>query len=265
MAKLVWDKRGERTFELGLDRGVLYLENGTGVVWNGLTGISETFADTINVPIFIEGVRQVEFPLRGEFAATLSAYTYPDAFLAYDGIAQLDVGLFADNQPSKTFGLSYRTRAGNDVSGSDYGYKIHLLYGLTATPNDMEYTTLGDDVSPVEFSWNITSQPQLDPGYFPTAHAIFDSRYMDAQLLGELEDILYGTAVLTPTLPSLTDLIAFIEGFGTILISDNGDGTWTATAPDVGGYITMISATEFQITGATTVAIDANTYTISTT
>lgn len=265
MAKLVWDKRGERTFELGVDRGVLYLEDGTGVVWNGLTSVQENFADTINVPIFIEGVRQVEFPIRGDFAATLKAYTYPDAFLAYDGIAQLDVGLFTDNQPSKTFGLSYRTRAGNDVSGVDFGYKIHILYGLTATPIDSSYETLGDDISPVEFSWEITSQPQSPPGFFPTAHAIFDSRYMDAQLLGELEDVLYGTDILTPTLPSLADIITFIEGFGTILITDNGDGTWTATAPDVGGYITMLDATTFQITGATTVAIDANTYTISTT
>lgn len=43
MPGLVWDRVGDRTYESGLDRGVLYLPDGSAVPWNGLTSIVENF------------------------------------------------------------------------------------------------------------------------------------------------------------------------------------------------------------------------------
>lgn len=193
MAPLVWDKAGQRLYEAGLDRGVLYKEDSSGVAWNGLTGIDENLDDIAAEPRFFDGVKYIDEPAVGDYSATLSAFTYPDEFLEYEGTVSLGDGLFVGDQRPKRFGLSYRTLVGNDIEGTEYGYKIHILYNVTAVPAPATFETIGENTAPTNFSWQIDAVPELVPGFRPTAHFILDSRFLPADILETIEDILYGS------------------------------------------------------------------------
>jgi hypothetical protein len=257
MPKLTWDQVGERRFETGLDRGVLYLDDGTGVPWNGLTSVV-TSADNIKVtPYYVDGVRYYNDRSAGEFSATIKAFTYPDEFMQFDGILSPALGMYLDDQDvDSRFGLSYRTRIGNDVKGSDFAYKIHILYNLSAVPTDKTYTSQGKDVDPSEFSWDVTGIPEPFSGYRPTVHAIVDSRTMTSSGLALIEDKLYGSSTTSATLPSLQSLFGLV-----FAVLDNGDGTWTATGDDT--VIQYIDSTTFQINWPTAQMIDTDSYTIA--
>lgn len=193
MAKLVWDKVGQRLYEAGLDRGVLYKEDSSGVAWNGLTSIDENLDNITSDPKYFDGVKYLDEPAVGDYSATLTAFTYPDEFLEYEGVESLGDGLFVGDQRPKQFGLTYRTRVGNDIEGTDHGYKIHILYNLTAVPSPSAFETIGDVVTPRDFSWELNAVPELVPGFRPTAHFILDSRFLPGDILEVIEDILYGT------------------------------------------------------------------------
>jgi hypothetical protein len=213
MTKLLWDKVGERLYEAGVDRGVLYLSDNSGIPWNGLTGIEEDVGDDTSDPAYFDGVKYSDIPSTGDYSATLSAFTYPDEFLVYEGIVSLGNGLFVDGQTSKTFGLSYRTLVGSDLDGTAHGYKIHLVYTLTAYPDSLSHETLNDSPNPLAFSWKITGIPQNAPKYRPTAHVIFDSRFLNAALLAVIEDTLYGNATINASLPSVSALMDIVSLF----------------------------------------------------
>lgn len=221
MTRLLWDQAGERLYEAGLDRGVLYLSSGIGVAWNGLASVEEDMSGDTSSPAYFDGVKYLDIPQTGDFEATLSALTYPDEFLDYEGITSLGNGLYVDNQDTKLFGLSYRTLVGNDIEGVDHGYKIHILYNLTAVPNPSSFETLNDSPNPLLFSWKLAGIPQDAPNYRPTAHVIFDSRYLNAAMFEALEAILYGDVDDDPTLPSISELLDFVTLFGPKLINPN--------------------------------------------
>lgn len=263
MTKLVWDDTGKRTYEAGLDHGVLYLANGSGVAWNGLVSITEDLGSVDAEAVYFDGRKHIDAKSYGEFSATLNAFTYPDEFLEYSGFAQLENGLFAANQGAKEFGLSYRVLLGNDINGIDAGYKIHLLYNLIATPAMTSYISTSNTNDPNVFSWAITSIPEKVPGYRATAHAVIDSRYLETSLLEEVENTIYGTSTLSPNLPSLTEFVELLTSDFLIRIVDHGDGTWSAIGP--GANVSMTSATEFQVVGVDGSYSDADTYTISST
>lgn len=226
MARLVWDGTGDRLWESGVRHCVMYpiTANGTypmGYAWNGITGITEgtnggdpnkIYADDIVYAV----VRSVE-----EFTATITAYTYPLEFAKCDGSAIAGGGaLILGQQPRKMFGLCYRTVVGNDIVGEDYGYKLHMIYGCTASPSDRDYKTQNDSPELIEFSWEIDTLP-VDPGitgknFKPVSRVIVDSVTMGALSGGagrlqSLEDALYGTNETEPHLP-LPDEIATILG-----------------------------------------------------
>lgn len=261
MAQLVWDNVGDRLYETGLDRGVLYLENGNGVAWNGLTSVSEDVGGNTTTELYYDGVKYLDLSTISDFSGTLKAYTYPDEFLQFEGILEVANGMYADSQIRKPFGLSYRTLIGNDVEGTAFGYKLHILYDLTAIPQSTIFQSLSDAVEPIEFTWAISGRPQPIVGFRPTAHIIVDSRYTPSGVLANIEAILYGTVSTIPNLPTTTELVALFTTSQTIIITDNGNGTWNATGPDA--LITMLDANYFQITEANATFIDANTYTIS--
>jgi hypothetical protein len=261
MTTLVWDDIGTHVYEAGVDRGVLYLTNGIGVAWNGLTSITEKMSND-DEPIYFDGVKYANHIALGEFSASLKAYTYPDEFLEFEGILYSNNGLYIGNQPSKRFGLSYRTKIGNDTEGIDAGYKLHVLYNLTAIPSDRDYTTLSAAPEAIEFQWDISAIPEDVPGFRPTAHLILDSRLMSPALLSDIEDTLYGDGITDATLPPISTLVSFIGQWVIMRITDNLDGTWTADDGD-GGFITMLSGTEFQIVQANAVYLNATTYNIS--
>lgn len=193
MTSLVWDKVGERRYEAGLDRGVLYKSDSSGVAWNGLVSVDEALDDITAEPRMFDGVKYLDEPVVGDFAATLTAFTYPDEFMEYEGIESMGDGLYVGDQQPKRFGLTYRTLVGNDVEGTDHGYQVHIIYNLTAVPSTLTYSTLSETVSPNNFSWSLTAVPEPVPGFRPTAHFILDSRFLPGDILAVIEDILYGS------------------------------------------------------------------------
>lgn len=261
MAKLTWAQVGSRYFETGVDRGVLYLDDRSGVAWNGLTDVTENLSGDSLESLYFDGEKIGELPQEGSFSGKLTAITYPDEFLEFDGNIFLDNGLLVGNQASKRFHLSYRTLIGNDVDGPEHAYKIHILYNLTAVPSGVEYETIDDSVEPLDFEWDLDAIPEQVPGYRPTAHAIIDSRHLTPEVLADVESILYGTELEDPYLPTLAELTTHIAEWGLIIIEDNGDGSWTAHGPDE--YFTMLDATTFQITDVNGIYLDSETYEVS--
>lgn len=211
MTALVWDAAGERIFQTGVDRGVLYLHNGPAVAWNGLISVDESSL-TERKSFYIDGVKYLENLTPGEFQGKLKAFTYPDEFESVIGVISPALGLSYHEQPFKSFDLSYRTKIGNDIDGVDFGYKIHLFYNLVAVPDDKSFGTLGDsDVSPFEFSWTLTGTPPNISGMKPTVHLSVDSTKTPPEILSLLENTIYGNGSGEPSLPSISE-IAFMFG-----------------------------------------------------
>lgn len=260
MTTLVWDEAGSRFYESGVDRGVLYLQEGNGVPWNGLLAVNEDPPATDASPVYFDGVKYADVLALGEFSGSLKAFTYPDEFLEFEGILEVGNGLFVTNQHPRRFSLSYRTKIGNDLD-IDKGYKIHILYNLLAVPSQKSYETQTEDINVIEFEWTITSIPDRVVGFEPTSHLILDTRLMGPLLLKDIEDSLYGNEFNDAKLPPISTLTAFIGEWVIIRITDNNDGTWTATGPD--NLITMLDATTFQIIQANAEYLDEDTYRIS--
>jgi hypothetical protein len=207
MTKLVWDAAGERFFETGVDRGVLYLSN-FGYAWNGLISVSEESSGGEPQPYYVDGYKYVNVAASEEFAATIEAFSAPREFGVCDGTVEIYNGLSVTQQRRQPFGLSYRTRIGNDLDGSDHGYKIHLVYNALAAPSARNNQTIKDSPEPTTLSWSITTTPVKITAMKPTSHFVIDSRRSNPADLAALEDILYGTASTNPTFPSASELIA---------------------------------------------------------
>jgi hypothetical protein len=208
MTRLIWDAAGTHRFEQGVDRGVLYLPNGTVVPWNGLTGVDEDTSDTIIEEYYLDGVKYLVRRDAGDFSGTLKAITYPDEFLPFDGNGEFNPGIFAADQPVMgTFGLSYRTKMGND-SNVEASYKIHVLYNQTAKISGKSFSTASKAVTPAEFAWSITGVPMAVVGYRPTCHVVIDSSRLRAGVLTVLENALYGSSSTAAYLPDPATLVA---------------------------------------------------------
>ena len=196
MAKIVWDKTGERLYETGVKNGVLYVQEGgaypKGVAWNGLTAVTESPSGAEATPLYADDIKYLNLISTEEFGATIEAYTYPDEFAACDGSAALVDGVMIGQQARKTFGLCYRTTIGNDTNGNDYGYKLHIIYGALAAPSEKAYATINDSPEAITFSWEVTTTPVNVTGAKPTASITIDSTKADPTKLAALEDILYG-------------------------------------------------------------------------
>lgn len=196
MAKIEWDKTGERLYETGVKNGVLYIQEGgayqKGVAWNGLTAVTESPSGAEATPLYADDIKYLNLLSAEEFGATIEAYTYPDEFAACDGSAALVDGVMIGQQTRKTFGLCYRTTIGNDTDGNDHGYKLHIIYGALAAPSEKAYATINDSPEAITFSWEITTTPVNVTGAKPTASITIDSTKADPTKLAALEDILYG-------------------------------------------------------------------------
>lgn len=265
MARLMWDKVGKRVYEIGLDRGVLYLPDGSAVPWNGLTAVIEKF-DKATSPVYYEGMKISDLVVLGDFSASMKAVTYPDEFSEVEGMAPLRNGMFLNDQPPQVFGLCYRTKVGNDLEGEEAGYKIHILYNVTAIPKDKTYATISAQPSLVEFEWDIVAVPEEVPGFRPTAHLVIDSRDFDPWLMEEIEEMLYGGEAAEASLIPMPDLVAYIKNWYRIKIIDNGDGSWTALSSRPESIqFDAIDEEIFTILGANVVYLDDETFVISDT
>ena len=196
MARLEWDKIGERFYETGVKNTVLYVqENGTypkGVAWNGVTSISESPSGAEATPLYADDIKYLNLMSNEEFGASIEAYTYPDEFAVCDGSAELVPGVNLGQQSRKSFGLCYRTTVGNDTDGNEKGYKLHIIYGCLASPSEKAYSTINDSPEAITFSWEITTTPVDVEGFKPTATIVIDSTKVDAEKLTALEAVLYG-------------------------------------------------------------------------
>lgn len=218
MAEITWDQVGERVFETGVDHGVLYVPDvtgayATGVAWNGLTTVTESPSGAEASKQYADNIVYLNLVSAEEFGATIEAFTYPPEFGQFDGSAEPEPGVFLGQQARKSFGLSYRTLMGNDLQGTDYGYKLHLIYGAQAAPSEKAYATVNDSPEAITFSWEVTTSPVAvgtigGVAYKPTASLTVDSTKVDPAALATLEGMLYGTALVEPELPLPADVIA---------------------------------------------------------
>ena len=214
--KIVWDKTGERFYETGVDRGVLYVQDDQGnypkgVAWNGLISVTESPTGAEPTPLYADNIKYLNLTSVEEFEATIEAYTYPEEFEECDGSAELAPGITIGQQPRKAFGLCYRTKLGNDLEGDDYGYKLHLIYGAKAAPSEKGYETINDSPDAITFSWDITTTPVPVTGFKPTSILVIDSTKVDHDTLVELEEILYGSEEEDARLPLPDEVLAIIN------------------------------------------------------
>lgn len=214
MTKLNWDVQGERYYETGVSKGVLYpFKEGKyskGVAWNGLTAVNESPSGAEPTPLYADNIKYLNLLSNEEFAATVEAYTYPDEFAECDGSAELATGVSVGQQKRIPFGMSYVTKIGNDTDGQDYGYKIHLIYGALAKPSQKNYATINDNPEAITFSWELSTTPVAVPNLKPTACITIDSTKVGSDKLKKIEDKLYGTESEEATLPTPTELAALI-------------------------------------------------------
>ena len=261
MTVLAWDQIGERRYETGVDRGVLYVPDGDAVPWNGLVSVNESPEGGTLSSYFFDGKKYLDVYSGQDYKAVLEAFTYPDEFAQFDGLATVESGMFATYQPRSTFGLSYRTRVGLDTD-PNAGYKIHLIYNATAVPAAKNYSTIDDSADVLNMQWDIYAVPMEVPGFKPTAHIVIDSTQIDDPfLLQIIEEMLYGYEDGEAYLPTPYELASLIGSWSGIVITDNGDGTWTAVGDD--RLVDLITSEEFVIIYANAVYPDPDYFTIS--
>ena len=210
MTAIEWDQVGERRFETGVDRGVLFVADGSAVPWNGLTEVTENRTREVK-SYYLDGVKFLDHHVPGSFSGKIKAFTYPDELEELMGNVEFVPGVTAHDQRAGLFNLSYRTKVGNDLEGTDHGYKIHILYNLMASASDVAFKSIGADVSPQEFEWSLTGTPATMFGIRPTAHISIDSRKVDPEFLVTVEEFLYGTESTDPALPGPVDLLGMAE------------------------------------------------------
>lgn len=219
MAKLVWDQTGERLYETGTRKGVLYVWDktaqtpgyGTGVAWNGLTAVTESPDGAEETALYADDDKYLSLRSKEEFGGTIEAYTYPDEFEACDGSAEIATGVVIGQQSRAMFGFCYRTVLGNDTENEDYGYKLHIIYGATASPSEKSYQTINDSPEAITFSWEFSTVPvEVGEGYNKTACVTIDSTKADAAKLAALEAILYGSEEAEPRLPLPAEIITLM-------------------------------------------------------
>lgn len=246
MTSLQWDKPGERTYETGVSKGVLYLQNSgvydQGVAWNGLTTLTESPSGAESNKQYADNMVYLNLLSVEQFGGTIEAFTYPDEWAECDGSAEPTAGVLVGQQPRRTFGLSYQTKIGNDMD-PEAGFKIHLVYGALAAPSEKAYASVNDSPEAMGLSWDISTTP-VDVGvisgtqYKPTASLTVDSTKVDATALGTLTDMLYGTSGTDPRLPLPAEVVAIFSGTVTQVtpVAPTYDsGTHTITIPSVTG------------------------------
>ena len=218
MPRLTWDDLGKRFYETGVKQGVLYPQVGgaypKGVAWNGLTAVTESPSGAEPTPLYADDIKYLELTSNEEFGCTIEAYTYPDEFKACNGEATLAEGVTIGQQTRVPFGFCYKTVLGNDEKKNDYGYKLHLVYGATASVSEKAFQTINDSPEAITFSWEVTTTPVAVKGFKPTAILTIDSTTIAADKLTALEDILYGKDETEARLPLPDEIAELVKAAG---------------------------------------------------
>ncbi len=255
MTRILWDAIGSRHFSAGVDRGVLYLQNGSGVPWNGLVNVNEAPSGADVVDNYYDGQKFFSRRQPEEYAATIEAFTHPVEFDEFDGR-----GRYVTDQRRKTFGFSYRTLLGNDIEGTSFGYLIHIVYDAIASPSARSHKTVSSSADLNLFSWGITTSHR-ELGGRSGSHLIIDSTIAYPWVIQAIEDLLYGSASTAPRLPDPQEILDLFEEGAILKIIDHGDGTWTAIGPD--DVVYMTDPDTFEINWPSVVYLDEDTYQVS--
>lgn len=258
MAVLTWDQTGQKIYETGVDHGVLYIPDNSGAypngyAWNGLTTVTESPEGAEPNAQYADNIKYLNLLSAEEVNGTIEAFTYPDQFGQCDGTAEPQAGVRLGQQTRKSFGLSYRSKVGNDVAGTDYGYKLHLIYGALAAPSEKAYATVNDSPEAISFSWEFTTTPVSVTGYKPTALLTIDSTKATPANLATLEQALYGTAGTNPRLPLPDEVLAMFAGSvtsATPTAPTYTPATHTITIPTVTGVTYKRADTGATVTGS---------------
>jgi hypothetical protein len=218
MAAITWDEVGKRFYETGVDHGVLYIPDETGVyneavAWNGLTAVTESPGGAESSPQYADNIKYLNLISLEEFTFTIEAFTYPEEFGLCDGSVAPAEGVLLMQQNRRTFGFSYRTVVGNDLEGNDLGYKLHLVYGCLASPSEKAYATINDSPEAITFSWEVNTTPVPVTGYKPVSLIVIDSTVADPTQLASLEEMLYGggSGSTTPKLPTPDEVVTLFK------------------------------------------------------
>lgn len=215
MSKLVWDKTGERFYETGTDRGVVYPQvSGAypkGAPWNGLIGVTLSPSGAEATPLYANDHKYLNLMSVEELGFSIEAYTYPEEFGACIGEAELVPGATVGQQDHSPFGFCFRNKIGNDTEGTTHGYKLHLIYGAMAAPSEDANTSINDSPEAKTMSWECSTTPVEVEGFKPTASITIDSTKVDADKLAALEAVLYGSESEEARLP-LPDEVATLLG-----------------------------------------------------
>lgn len=261
MAVLTWDQSGERLYETGVEKGVLYIPNAgvydNGYAWNGLTAVTESPSGAEPTALYADNIKYLNILSAEDFGGTIEAYTYPKEFAQCDGTSIQNVGVYVGQQTRKSFGLSYRTKLGNDVSYGDFGYKLHLVYAALAAPSEKAYATVNDTPEAITFSWEFSTTAVAVTGLKPTSVLTIDSTKLTPANLLSLENALYGTAGTNPRLPLPDEVIGMFAGAQTLVTPTAPtfvSTTGVITIPVVTGVTYRRTDTNAIVTGTTTIA-----------
>lgn len=210
MPQLVWNQAGDREFETGVDQGVLYLPNEPGVPWTGLVSIAKSVSGADVDPHYADSVKFLNLSVVGEFTATIEAYGHPDEFSVCDGTIELG-GLSLYQQARKPFGMSYRTKVGNDIDGTEHDHKIHLIYNALVNSSKKVYSSVSNDPEAMTFTWDVTTTPMSIVGFLPSSSFTFNLAELLPETRKELEDALYGTDELDSYLPMPDEVLNIVR------------------------------------------------------
>jgi hypothetical protein len=264
MTALSWDDVGQKAYENGVDHGVLYIPDDSGayvdgVAWNGLTTVTEAPTGAAPNPQYADNIKYLNLFSAEELGATIDAFTYPDEFQQFDGLSVPIAGLAIGQQNRKTFGLCYRSKIGNDLDGDDFGFKLHLMYGCTASPSQKAYTSVNDKPEGMAFSWAITTVPVSVSGLKPTSLVTLDSTKVDSDTLTDLMTMLYGTTGVDPSLPLPDAIVTMFSGTVTSVVPlfpTYVEGTHTITIVATTGVNYYIEGV-LKAAGAHVIAVDS--------
>lgn len=262
MTRLDWNPIGSKIFETGVDRGVLYVPGQNGVVWNGLVSVIETPSGGETRSFYYDGKKFLTVASSEEMAGTINAYYSPPEFDICDGSLKPEDGVYAWQQRRSSFGLSFRTKTGNDINGLDSSYKIHIIYNILASPSERPYKTNSSEPEPLVLSWEYTTKPVPFPGCMPTAHITIDSAKASASIVSEIEAILYGSYTTNARLPLPNEILSLFGGYD-IQVVDNGNGIFTISGDPVA--VTFLSDGTYRITSESVVQITDGEFNISST
>lgn len=241
---LVWDKIEERTYNRGVDRVVIYLDDGTAVPWSGVVSINEN-QNVSTSPTYFEGSKVNSIIETDSYSANLTAITYPEEVTLLEGGEQLNYGIYLTNQYPRPFSMTYRTGVGSALGGALSDYKIHIVFGLMLMPQNVVHNTINADPEIDPFEWELVSIPPEVGNYRPTAHIVLEDSKIPDILKEDLYNALYGDGTNPPEFSSVEDLIEQILAYTFWQFIDNGDGTFDASPFDSNDLVKLWDTEEF--------------------